>query len=76
MLPLVLQPAVSSRAVGVPRSVKRINILFINLSIMYPSLLLEDEMLWYLKLGKTVNIVFKLLPVLGSLHEYENLIVL
>jgi len=43
---------------------------------MYPSLLLEDEMLWYLKLGKTVNIVFKLLPVLGSLHEYENLIVL
>jgi hypothetical protein len=58
MLPLVLQPAVSSRAFGVPRSVKRTNTVFINLSILYPSLLLEDKLLWYLKLGETVNIFF------------------
>jgi hypothetical protein len=76
MLPLVLQPAVSTRVVGVPRSVKNINTMFINLSVMFPSLLLEDELLWYLKLGKTVNFVFKLLPILGSLHEYEKLILL
>jgi len=48
--------------------------MFINLSLLFPSLLLEDEQLWYLKLGKTENFVFKLLPILDSLHEYGKLI--
>jgi hypothetical protein len=75
MLPLVVQPAVSSRVVGVPPSVKRINTVFIILSVMCPSLLLEDQLLCYLKSGKTVNVFFfKLLPIFGSLHEYEKLI--
>ena len=39
-------------------------------------LLLAVGLLWYLKLSKTVNFVFKLLPILGSLHEYGKLIII